>query len=269
MTLFHERWRRRVSLLAAGVLEGAEREATLHHLDACAGCREEQAAVENVLRLVAADPLHREAPTLPVSALIARVEARLDAGPQAQPAQPALNWRPVLVPLAAAAAVVLGVTATLFRTELPGAGGGPIPPTVAVAPSRFDSEQIEVSDDVLRRLERNLAREQTARYLNEAQDLLVTVAASLPICDRAAHRVDVSDEARRSRELLARRSLVDLGSDDVASVRPVLQDVEQVLREVAALDPCVRPADLTAIQREMEQSRLLMKIDLMTRELLG
>jgi len=55
----------------------------------------------------------------------------------------------------------------------------------------------------------------------------------------------------------------------VVSARDVLDDVEEMLRQVAALDPCARPQDLEAIRGEIARRRLLMKIDLMTRELQG
>ena len=45
------------------------------------------------------------------------------------------------------------------------------------------------------------------------------------------------------------------------SARPVLEDVEHVLREVAALEPCARPEDVVRVQQQMEQGRLLMKIE--------
>jgi hypothetical protein len=138
------------------------------------------------------------------------------------------------------------------------AGDGP------AAPGEIDT------DEMLRRMERTLAREQAARYLSEAQDVLVTVAGGVPPCPRGARSVEVGDEARRSRELLAKRAmLVELGREEVASAHPVLAEVEGMLREVAALPSCVRPGRLQALGRQMEQTRLLMKIDLMTRELVG
>jgi len=128
---------------------------------------------------------------------------------------------------------------------------------------------VAVSDEMLGRMERTVTREQTARYLDEAQDLLLTVTSPRP-CTRETRRVDVEQEAERSRELLARRAmLVGTGGDDVLSVRPVLRDVEYVLREVASLPSCARERDLQAIQREVSRRNLLMKIDLMTRELKG
>jgi hypothetical protein len=80
----------------------------------------------------------------------------------------------------------------------------------------------------------------------------------------------VGDEARRSRELLARRSLlVELDSESTPQAQDLLDDVEQVLRDVAALEACARRHDLDAIHRDVSRRRLLMKIDLMTRELQG
>jgi hypothetical protein len=118
-------------------------------------------------------------------------------------------------------------------------------------------------------MERSLAREQAARYLSDAQDVLVTVAAGPPPCPRTGETVEVKDEARRSRQLLARRALLELGREEVSSAQPVLAEVEQMLREVAALPSCVRPGQLRQLEREIERRRLLMKIDLMTRELTG
>ena len=115
-----------------------------------------------------------------------------------------------------------------------------------------------------------MSRQQAARYLSDAQDVLVTVAGPPERCHRAHERVDVAQEARRSRELLARRTLLlDLEEPEVASASPVLEEVEHLLREVAALESCVRQGELDALEREIVRRRLLMRIDLATQELLG
>ena len=99
----------------------------------------------------------------------------------------------------------------------------------------------DAPDEIVARMERRLSRDQAARYLDEAQDVLVTVAGHPADCEREHGRVDVGEEAQRSRELLARRALmVELGGDEVASARPLLDDVEGMLREVAALPACAR-----------------------------
>jgi hypothetical protein len=125
-----------------------------------------------------------------------------------------------------------------------------------------------VSEDTLSRLERNVARAQAARYLGEAQDVLVSVAEAPRPCDR--ERVDLGQASERSRELLTRGALlVDPEEAAVASARPVLSDVEQALQEVAALESCVRPRDVRRLQEDISRRQLLMKIRLMRRELEG
>jgi hypothetical protein len=99
--------------------------------------------------------------------------------------------------------------------------------------------------------------------------VLVTVAARPRRCAKGHDHVDIGEEAQRSRELLAKRSLLAVDPGAVASAQPVLDDVEEVLREVASLESCARRGDLQEINRQIERSRLLLKIGLTTRELLG
>jgi hypothetical protein len=147
----------------------------------------------------------------------------------------------------------------------------PVDPVASAAVSRPAAGEVAaaVPEDVLRRLENQLAREGAARYLADAEAVLVGVASAPVVCQRRPHRLDLGQEAQRSREILARRAALDLDAPAVAGARDVLADVEGVLREVATLDPCTEPAELLAIREEIGKRRLLMKIDLMTRELLG
>jgi len=256
----HARWRRRVSLLAAGALPEREREETSFHLGSCGRCREELAGLQEALEAVRQDPVRQAEPPLAASFLLARVQARLDQIERGRD-RPAHALRPragFLWTLGSASAVGLALLVVL-RPPSVVEQDGPVPPPGVV-----------VSDEIVRRMERRVARDQAARYLSDAQDVLVTMAASPPNCEKESGRVDIGDETRRSRQLLARRALlVDLDRDDVASARPVLEDVEDMLREVAALPSCIRPRELEPIHREMSRRHLLMKMDLLTRELLG
>ncbi|PYQ11880.1 MAG: hypothetical protein DMF80_20325 [Acidobacteria bacterium] len=253
---FHGRWRQRTSLLAMGALSGHEADDAQAHVSRCPACADELARLRRLRELAALDPLRRAEPPLGVSALLARVNARLDAEPARRPRLTGRigGW----LPAGALAASLLA--ALLLRPVSPPAASSPAPSAAA--------QVVTVPEQVLRRMERRVTREQTARYLDDAQDLLLTVTAPRP-CPRQARRVDVEEEAERSRRLLARRALVIETGEDVASVRPVLRDVEYVLREVASLPSCARERDLQAIQREVSRRNLLMKIDLMTRELKG
>jgi len=251
--LLHAGWRRRVSLLASGALGEPESAATRRHVEGCEPCSREYGELRELMALLALDPVHRAEPLVSVGQLHTRVEARLDSESRSRDAG-GRGW--LAVPAAAAAAAVVWAVAT--SGPRPPQASAPAPPTAAV------------SEEMLERMERVLAREQTVRYLNEAQAVLVTVASGARDCDRETGTVDVAEEADRSRELLRRRSLLaELDATEVASAAPVLEDVEQMLREVASLEACARSQDLEAIYREIGKRRLLMKIDLMARELQG
>jgi hypothetical protein len=255
MMLAHLRLRRRLALLAAGVLDGRQRDETRAHVDACARCRREYTSLRALVRAIEADPVRSAEPEMPISALLDRVERQLDRTPVARPG-PAVGW---LLALPAAAAVVMVLLGTELRPRL---GREPAAPTPAPA--------AKVPAEVLDRLERNMAREHTARYLSEAQDVLLAVAATGIDCDREEDRVDVGEAPDRSRELLARRALlVESRPDAVASAQAVLDEVELTLREVADLPSCVRRRDLERLRQEIDRRQLYMRIRLMTRELEG
>ena len=259
MILTHLRRRRRVSLLAASVLEGREREETLAHVEACARCRTELDELRAVVAAMEADPLREAEPPFPLAFLVGRVEREVERAlvPAGRP-----RWWLVALPAAAAVlAVAVLVPSLVARLRpAPEAARAAIPPAEA-SPL--------LTEDALARIERNLAREHAARYLSEAGEVLVAVAATGVDCDRADERLDVGQAPERSRELLERRALVVSGGEAVASARGVLDDVELALREVADLPSCVKRRDVERLRQEVESRQLLMRIRLMTRELEG
>ncbi|HVQ29723.1 MAG TPA: hypothetical protein VMV21_09100 [Vicinamibacteria bacterium] len=271
MILEHLRLRRSVTLLAAGALPGPEGDGARRHLEGCARCRADYDEMTALLAGLDAAPVREAEPELPLPVLVALVNQRIDrtlTSPKA-----VWGWRVMALPVAAAAALlawlVVPPAVRVFRPE------------VAPQSASLAGETPLVSDEALARLERNVAREQAVRYLADAQDVLVNVAASPRDCEREAPstlapapasegRVDLVAESRRSRELLARRTLlVEADEAAVVSARPVLEDVEEMLREVASLEACTRPRDLARLREEMEKRQLLMKMRLMQRELAG
>jgi hypothetical protein len=259
--LGHGRWREDVALVAAGALPEAERAAVEAHAASCPECAEDLRALRVSLDLVAGDGVRGAELPIPLAALVTRVQAELDARLAARSPHRPLRW------LVAAAGIVAVAGVAMMMAS---AGGPARTPSAAVSPAPADPPQMTADHGALRRMERALAREQAARYLSDAQDVLVTVAAQGRPCHRDHDRVDVEDEARRSRELLARRALVlDPQDPGVAPAAPVLDDVEAVLRDVASLEGCARARDVEALHRDIERRRLLMKIELMARELAG
>lgn len=250
--LLHERWRTRVTLLASGCLEGAERERTLAHLESCADCRREHEEIRALVAAVAQDPARTAEPPVAVQFLVTRVEARLDALLRSRP------WRWGWL----AAGLAIGLVAAPLAMRLIEKTRPAVPPPASTA--------IAMDDAALRRLERVMAREQAVRYLAEAEDVLVNLKARPRPCSRERAHVELEEEVLRSRELVARRALlVDLDEAALLPARDVLLDVDNVLREVAALESCSRREELDRLRRGMEERRLLMKVRLLSRELLS
>ena len=267
MILEHLRLRRSVTLLAAGALAGPEGDLARLHFERCPRCRADHDEVVALMAHLGEDGVRGAEPGLPLPVRVELVNARITrtlTSPKAL-----WGWRLLAAPVAVAAALVAWLV---------------VPPVVShfrpqAETAAVPSETLLVSDDALARLERNVAREQAVRYLAEAQDVLVNVAASPRDCERETpttlapapeSRVDLVAESRRSRELLARRTLlVEADEAAVVSARPVLEDVEQMLREVASLEACTRPRDLARLREQMEKRQLLMKMRLMQRELAG
>ena len=262
--LAHLRLRRRVRLLAADLLEGRERDEALAHLAGCPACRAchaaEAAALREVVAALASDPLRSAEPHVPAAVLAARVARAVDAS--RVPASRRYSWLAAL-PAAAALVALALVAPSLTRRLRPEV----VPARVTIPPAEASAL---LAEDALARIERNLAREQAARYLNEASEVLVTVAATGVDCDRTDDRLDVGMAPERSRALLEKRRLVvDEGGEAVASARGVLDDVELALRQVAELPSCVKRRDVELVQKDVEARQLLMRIRLMTRELEG
>ena len=264
MIFAHLRLRRRVSLLAADLLEGRERDEVLAHLAGCPACRAaheaEASALRPVVAALASDPLRAAEPHVPAAVLASRVARAIDDA--RAPAGRRRFWLAALPAAAALVALAVAVPPLVKRfRQQPVAARVTIPPAEASA---------LLAEDALARIERNMAREQAARYLSEAGEVLVTVAATGVDCDRKDDRLDVGAAPERSRALLEKRRLVvDEGGDAVASARGVLDDVELALRQVADLPSCVKRRDVELVQKDVEARQLLMRIRLMTRELEG
>lgn len=257
MIFEHLRQRRRVGLLAAGALEPSEEPAVRAHLRRCERCRAEFDELQALVEAAAADPLRSAEPELPLPVLVELVERRVEQALVSPRADRAWRWG-LGLPAAALATLLVALVVPRLAPRLVERR----PPTPAAT--------LEVGAESVARLERALAREQTARYLGEARAVLVGVAATPPACQRGRQQWDVAAEARRSRDLLERRtSLTDLAGEHAPSAGRVLNDVEGLLREVAALEDCSRSEELLAIQARLSERRLLMKLELVERELAG
>lgn len=262
MTFLHFRYRRRLGLLAASALEPRAAEWVLKHTANCASCQREVSELSRAAARLAADA--RIDRPLPISseALRTRVLARIRTeGLQADPT-PAWNagWALAAVGLVGIG-LLSGVLATRFAPESS-------EPNSASARLLAPSDTLVNDTAFYERLQKTYLRANAARYLAEAQDILIQVAAAADCPDSAEDRVDVTQEAQTSRSLLKRRAALVSGSGEaLVAARGVMEEVEGVLQQVADLPQCTRRTDVDAIARNVDRRNLLMKIEMIAQEL--
>ena len=270
MNLGHFLYRDRVGLLAAGVLDPVEAARVSGHVANCHSCLLELEALKRTTEALRVDAaLDRP---LPISseALRTRVFARIHEKPQSAPAAPAFSF---VSAFGAAALVGVGLLAGVLATrmmtpaEFPAAVAAVAMDPGAGAPP--DTSDTAVNDAAFyERLENTQVRANAARYLADAQDILVQVRAAADCPDSPQDSVDVAREAQTSRKLLRRRAALVSGSGaTLMAAQGVLEEVEGLLQQVADLPQCTRRSDVDAIARKVDSKNLLMKIDLVAQEL--
>ncbi len=262
MTFLHFRYRRRLGLLAASALEPRAADWVLKHTANCASCQTEFEELSRAAALLAEDAAIDRALPISSEALRTRVLARiLSEGPQADP-KPAWNlgWA-----LTAVGLVGIGLLAGFLATRFAPLSSEPAPASASL----LESSDTLVNDTAFyERLQKTHLRANAARYLAEAQDILIQVAAAADCPDSPKDRVDVTREAQTSRSLLKRRAALVSGSGEaLVAARGVMEEVEGVLQQVADLPQCTRRTDVDAIARNVDRRNLLMKIEMIAQEL--
>jgi hypothetical protein len=260
MTWFHYRYRNRLGLLASSSLDLSEAEEVRSHVQECASCQGELLSLSALASTLGADgALDRP---LPISseALRARVFARIREAERVSAPQPVFRLSPAVMALGLVGAVVVGGV-LLNRVSAPAPSEAPAPLVASAETASNDAAFYE-------RLEKTQTRVNAARYLAEAQDILVQVSAAADCPDSPQDSVDVEKEAQTSRRLLTRRAALVSGSRGALSAaQGVMEEVEGVLQQVADLPKCTRRQDVDAIAKAVDRRNLLMKIDLVAQEL--
>ncbi len=274
MNLGHLIYRDRVGLLAAGVLDPVEAAKVSGHVANCPTCRLELDVLKRTAEALRADAAFERPLPISSEALRTRVLARIHASPQSAPAAPAFSFATAFSAAALVGVGLLaGILATRMMTPVPadisvvavdpeaGAADTTVPDTTVTDTTVNDAAFYE-------RLENTQVRANAARYLADAQDILVQVRDAADCLESSQDSVDVAREAQTSRKLLRRRAALVSGSGEtLMAARGVLEEVEGLLQQVADLPQCTRRSDVDAIARKVDSKNLLMKIDLVAQEL--
>jgi hypothetical protein len=245
----------------ADEIEEGRRRTMAEHLDECPDCRAEAEDMKRVLaRAESVKAEIREAvasvnwEALP--ALIAdRAMADARAPERAPRAGKAWSWtfplqlRPVMAGLAAG--LVVGAAAMYFALRTP--GPRPAPDTGYYASGEF-----------LDRAELEMARRNTLDYLKKSQYIL------LDVFDTGGEGLGpASFSSEQARDLLARKKYLNaqLERFQMAKAKAICDQIEMLFRELSEISEDLPAAELDRIKGLVEERQLLLKINLVRKEL--
>ncbi len=239
----------------------AERELTAEqrilaedHLKTCSECREEAVGIEKVRSCLMDPELFSPAEDYSWQLLPGKLSEKAQTSSTVKSWLPAnmgsLGWT---LSLAATLVLACGLIWLTRRQEV-----RPVPVAHADAPG---------NQAFLGRIQSAHAREMTARYLSECQDLLLNVVRAEKSCDR--HRFDVSLEVERAQDLLRRKRLLDseLSAPEVAYAKDLCDELETFLIDLSTSEKCETSDRLQGMERFIQKEQLLLRINVLQAEL--
>jgi hypothetical protein len=249
-----------LAALIAGEADDVTRRRLEDHARGCARCRAELEAVRGVLTTASAsrEELQAAAAAVDWDATAARITDRVFKAGDARPiaARPAavqgglfgLRLKPVFAGLALG--LVVGALAMYVVLRRPPAG----------LPGR---PGFQASPEFLAQVELALTRRETLDYLERSQLLLLDFVRDGAEAGRPAF------EKSLARDLLARKSYLNpqLETARMAKAKAICDQIEFLFLELARLDDDLPPAELERLRRLVEERQLLLKINLVKKEL--
>jgi hypothetical protein len=241
------------------------REGWKEHLAMCADCRREADDIQKILdgaEALQAD-VRRAMESVDWDQFSERIaDAALAKRPRASaaPARPGRfwaalwtpRWRPVFA--GALAGVLLGA-AGMYLALKPGALGRS--PAMGLRPSGEFIDKVEYS----------MAKRETIDYLAKSQALLLDFVQATPAA--AARSLRSGPSIRRTQDLLAKKRYInrELDSVPMAKAREICNQIELLFEELAQLGGELTAEEAAKIQRFVEDRDLLLRIQLVRREL--
>jgi anti-sigma factor RsiW len=251
-------------------------DALLEHMGRCSACTDEAAAIDATLDAVRnAFPREGEVDwdsfaleTAQLARAASHGDSRtggprgkLVAGPWARQMRRALPFAALVMAALGLGYMAARLTPPATETPAPVLNAGAPP-----APAPVDTPT-SMTDKLLDRTRLELARADTARYLEESHAVLASFTG-LPVpCE--GNNIDTSMESEVSSRLLRRKQLLDRDLDDVeiARARRLADEVGSLLEEIAILSKCASPAQVEEIRQIMAHRQLMMRIKILADEL--
>ncbi len=246
--------------LVEGRLDPRRKEETMEHLEQCPECREEEARLRKLLD--AAESRKGEAErvmaTIDWEALAERIADTAERRSRVEAVRPERRrgflgfvFRPAMAYLLVGLAVGGLGTFGAFKAGLFSPRGA----------------QYFASREFLDKAQAELARRETVAYLERGQYLLLDVAQTSPAQAGQAWSKDVASGA--TADLLARKKFIDPQLDKIpmAKARQICDQIEALCLELTQLGGELDESEWKEIQDRVRQSQLLLKIDLVKKEL--
>ncbi|MBI1950693.1 MAG: hypothetical protein HYS34_04935 [Acidobacteria bacterium] len=269
--------RRALPLRYYAALSDDETAALLLHLSSCGSCASEWESLRQALdaaepaivfpreRDVDWDGFARATVARARTAAMSGIDGSRSDAPPAWPGRPFLALVPAAARWAALAAAAAVAALVLYGWPPREAGTARVHPPPASGPS---AESVRESAAVI---ESRLARRGAARYLTDSRVLLLNLVQAPARCRRADGEFDITFEKEKSRELLRRKNLHEGDLDSLRDRRlaDLVGQLEAVLIQVASLEDCASARQLHELREQVEKRQILLRIDLMTREMQG
>ncbi len=227
------------------------------HLATCPACRKEAAAIAKIQVWLKDAELFSPKVNYSWQTLSERLTIR------AKSADSAKRWLPAnfgspgwAATLAATVVLCFGLIWLMHRSS----------------PRRFDMAVAPATtapgnDAFLKKMQSAYAREATAQYLSECQDLLLNIMRAEKSCE--GEKYDVSVEVAQARQLLGRKRMLDaeLQSPTVVHAKGLCDELERFLVNLSTSDKCESPDRMHRMERYIQRERLLLRINVLQSEL--
>jgi hypothetical protein len=246
----------------SGDLEEERRKAMAEHLEKCPGCRSAAGEVERLLKetAVVQAEIRQAVASVNWEALPAAIADRAFAASReperALPAVRSLGWlsalrmKPALAGLAAG--LVVGAAAMYFALRAPGPRPGP-------------GAEYFASGEFLDKAELEMARRNTLDYLEKSQYVLLDVFESAG----EGATAPTAFSSVQARDLLSRKKYLNaqLERFQMAKAKAICDQIEMLFLELSQISEELPAAELHKIRGLVEERQLLLKINLVKKEL--
>jgi len=256
--------KKNMAAFLGGEMDPQQQEKLETHLKRCSSCQKEMRAMEKVFK--SAESLTPEIEEVVSSVNWDRLPAKIADAMTKEPG--GSEWhapqrehrgmflQPWFRPVAAAllVGVLLGAISTVLVLR-------------PVRVERASSRKFTAPEDFLERVEIEMARRETIKYLDKSQFLLLEFIQNTPESPSPLWQDDFSSKNIRS--LLSKKKYIDpqLDKFKMVKAKAICDQVELLFYELAQIRDVMTDEEIQEIQNYIQDKQLLLRIKLVKREL--